>query len=102
MKIITLLAFSADLAGIYATAAPHIARDAIYPNGAVVKYYFNGLPAGLYPGPAGHAKRGFHLDFDAPGVGDLTNPRVGVYACTGKNFSDICVFFRSFPGQCGR
>lgn len=46
MKIITLLAFFADLVGLHAAAAPTTVSDTIYPNGVIVKYYPDGLPPG--------------------------------------------------------
>ena len=109
MKIITFLAFSTGLAAPYAAAAPSPALipDVSYPDGVVVTYYSNGLPAGLYPG-AELTSRAMSLEkrdpvivVDAPGVNDQTSPRVGVYACSDKNFSGRCVYIRSRPGQCG-
>ena len=104
MKIITFFTFFTELAVSYAVAVPAPAPDTTFPDGIVVKYYPNGLPAGLYPG-AKLTSRATNLDKrDDPFVVDVEfpgTPVVGVYACRDINFSGPCVYIRSSPNQCG-
>jgi hypothetical protein len=108
MKIITFLTFAAGLTASYAAAAPSLPLEVIYPDDIVVKYFPDGLPAGLYPG-TGLTSRITSLEkrqvppivVNAPGVGPQTSPAAAVYACSNRNFSGRCVLVRSRPGQCG-
>ncbi len=108
MKIITFLTFAAGLTAAYADAAPSLPLEVTYPDGIEVKYYPNGLPAGLYPG-TGLDSGTTSLEkrqvppvvVNAPGVGPQTSPVAAVYACSNRNFSGRCVLVRSRPGQCG-
>ena len=87
MHIITFLAFSTGLAISYVAAAPALIPDTFYPDGTVVKYYPNGLPAGLYPGTeltsraTSLATRDRRVSIKAPGVGNGDNAPVEVTAC---------------------
>lgn len=92
MKIITFLAFSAGLAVPFIAAAPAPAPDASFPGSLSVKYYPNGLPAGLYP-EAQLTSRATNLE--------TRQSRVGVFICSDANFTGRCVFVTSSPGQCG-
>lgn len=96
MNIITFLTFAAGLADPYAAAAPNSAI-----NGIVVKRHMNGFRTELRP-VARLTTRASPIIINAPGVTDETSSVVSVYACSGTNFSDFCVFVRSFTDQCGK
>lgn len=106
MKIITSLAFLADLVVIYALPAP--TSNTWHAKDIVTTYYPNGLPAGLYPGAELFSRAG-SFEKRAPQTpvsatittGPTAETPVGVYACSDINFNGFCVYIRSRPGECG-